>query len=75
MAGNVREWVADWFAPDYYLHSPDSNPQGPADGTERSLRSGSYNEDQKEIAIFRRYNHEPQSPGLSRGFRCAQSGQ
>jgi formylglycine-generating enzyme required for sulfatase activity len=75
MAGNVREWVADWFAPDYYLHSPDYNPQGPAGGTERSLRSGSYNEDQKEIAIFRRYNHEPQSPGLSRGFRCAQSGQ
>lgn len=73
MSGNVREWVADWFAADYYQHSPSINPQGPAAGTERSLRSGSYNEDAKEIAIYRRYNHDPKSPGLSRGFRCAQS--
>lgn len=72
MAGNVREWIADWFAADYYRNSPFANPKGPASGTERSLRSGSYNEDQKEIAVYRRYSHFPQSPGLSRGFRCAQ---
>lgn len=72
MSGNVREWIADWFAPDYYRTSPLANPTGPASGTERSLRSGSYNEDRKEIAVFRRYNHDPKSPGLSRGFRCAQ---
>ncbi len=72
MAGNVREWIADWFAPDYYRNSPLANPKGPASGTERSLRSGSYNENQKEIAVYRRYNHDPKSPGLSRGFRCAQ---
>lgn len=73
MSGNVREWVADWYDPNYYYVSPYANPHGPDTGTERSLRSGSYNEDYREIAVYRRYRHEPQSPGLSRGFRCAQS--
>jgi len=72
LAGNVREWVADWFDPKYYTNSPHSNPQGPLTGFERSLRSASYNEDRREIAVYQRYKHEPLSPGLSRGFRCAQ---
>lgn len=72
MSGNAREWVADWYDPGYYLVSPYANPQGPDDGEERSLRSGSYNEDWREVSIIRRYRHQPQSAGLSRGFRCAQ---
>lgn len=75
MSGNVREWVADWYDPNYYRVSPSVNPKGPDTGTERSLRSGSYNEDYREIAVYRRYRHEPHSPGLSRGFRCAQDAQ
>lgn len=71
-SGNVREWIADWYDPNYYYVSPYANPKGPDTGTERSLRSGSYNEDQREVAVYRRYRHEPQSAGLSRGFRCAQ---
>ncbi|GAB4539150.1 MAG: hypothetical protein Fur002_03750 [Anaerolineales bacterium] len=72
MSGNAREWTADWFDPEYYNASPYANPQGAPSGTERSLRSGSYNEDGREILITKRYNHEPQSAGLSRGFRCAE---
>ena len=72
MSGNIREWVADWFDPNYYTYSPYANPKGPETGEERSLRSASYNEDGREIAITNRYNHEPESAGLSRGFRCAQ---
>jgi len=73
MAGNAREWVADWFDAEYYNNSPYQNPQGAQSGFERSLRSGSYNEDGREILITKRYNHEPGSAGLSRGFRCAEN--
>jgi formylglycine-generating enzyme required for sulfatase activity len=36
--GNVQEWIADWYAPDYYVHSPDRNPQGPESGEEKMVR-------------------------------------
>ena len=72
MSGNAREWVADWYDLKYYLSSPRTNPTGPEMGLEKSMRSGSYNEDGREIAVTYRYRHEPQSAGLSRGFRCAQ---
>ena len=73
MSGNVREWVSDWYDPRYYLNTPSTNPTGSDTGSERSLRSGSYNEDKIEIEITFRYKHEPESAGLSRGFRCAES--
>jgi len=73
MSGNVREWVADWFDPEYYTYSPYSNPTGPETGKKRSLRGGSYVENKREIAVYVRYSHQPDSAGLNRGFRCAQS--
>jgi formylglycine-generating enzyme required for sulfatase activity len=73
MGGNVREWVADWFDSKYYLVAPIDNPNGPETGTERSLRGGAYDANADDITTFRRYKHEPDSAGLSRGFRCAES--
>jgi len=72
MGGNVREWVADWFDMKYYLSAPYENPKGAETGTERSLRGGAYDANADDITTFRRYKHEPDSAGLSRGFRCAE---
>ncbi|NIY85490.1 formylglycine-generating enzyme family protein [Vibrio hepatarius] len=41
MSNQVAEWVNDWYAKDYYQHSPEHNPQGPESGTEKVQRDGS----------------------------------
>jgi len=72
MAGNLREWVADWFDPSYYRYSPFYNPTGPLSGTDKSLRGGSYLDDARSSFSFNRLRHDPDSAGANRGFRCAQ---
>ena len=42
MSGNVWEWVNDWYGSTYYESSPSTNPPGPATGTSRVLRGGSW---------------------------------
>jgi eukaryotic-like serine/threonine-protein kinase len=45
MAGNVYEWVSDWYAADYYQNSPTDNPPGPDQGTARVIRGGAWSSD------------------------------
>jgi formylglycine-generating enzyme required for sulfatase activity len=72
MAGNVLEWVADWYAPDFYASSPATNPTGPATGTRKVMRGGAYgNPDPTIYLAARRYSRDPNSGDVDIGFRCA----
>lgn len=77
MAGNAAEWVADWYAADYYGNSPTQNPTGPASGDERVKRStiadgGGGPEKCRTVA---RYPATPDAPNWISGFRCAKTTQ
>lgn len=72
MAGNVREWVADWYGENYYSQAPTENPTGPELGHYRSLRGGAYGDTLRQMQVYTRFKHQPTSPGINRGFRCAQ---
>jgi len=70
MAGNVFEWVADWYSDTYYLNSPSSNPKGPDTGQLRVLRGGSWFDNYKLRSANRDYS-EPSDAYNGIGFRCA----
>jgi len=42
MAGNVDEWVSDWYSATYYEDSPAANPTGPDSGEKKVLRGGNW---------------------------------
>jgi formylglycine-generating enzyme required for sulfatase activity len=84
MAGNVEEWVADWYA-SAYPAPPSTNPTGPANGLQRVLRGGSWISSPAEIRASRRNHNAPDAsaapPSMltpdanssTMGIRCART--
>jgi len=71
MAGNVSEWVSDWFDPEYYGRGVDANPQGPEIGEMKVFRGGSWNEDPEVARSAGRNAGLPERKSYLTGFRCA----
>ncbi len=69
MAGNVWEWVNDWFSPAYYAAPAVTDPKGPNEGKEHVIRGGSWDADPREhlrISFRKGFGKS----ALSVGFRC-----
>jgi formylglycine-generating enzyme required for sulfatase activity len=73
LAGNVEEWVADWYAPSY-PEADEVDPKGPAHGDERVLRGGSFRSGRAWLRGAARAHELPSVRRAWIGFRCARPG-
>jgi len=70
---NVHEWCADWYDQHYYVESEMLNPQGPAMGSRRASRGGSWRHQIKITRVAARSSIPPEFKYSDYGFRCALS--
>jgi eukaryotic-like serine/threonine-protein kinase len=73
MAGNVWQWVADWYSLDYYANSPGRNPLGPNSGGSRVLRGVGWDLRAMFVRSTGRPWYNPDFRNDYTGFRCSRS--
>jgi len=71
LSGVCHEWCADWYADDYYAHSPAANPLGPATGTRRVSRGGAWRHADPWSAVGHRSSLPPALRYTDYGVRLA----
>ena len=72
MAGNVSEWIQDWYEPYSYLNAPLSDPQGPNGQLLKVVRGGSWLKPARNLRTSDRDYGFPTDRAGGIGFRCAQ---
>ena len=74
MAGNVKEWVDDWYDREYYNEQSEyANPRGPIGGEFKVVRGGSWRDMKGFIYSTFRNSGNPKSRMDDYGFRCAKN--
>jgi formylglycine-generating enzyme len=71
MAGNVVEYIADFYDADYYANSPTSDPTGPDTGMRHGGRGGGFKSDAEYLRASKRDWYDETDSAASLGFRCA----
>jgi formylglycine-generating enzyme required for sulfatase activity len=71
LGDNVHEWCSDWYDASYYAASQERNPQGPATGTRRASRGGSWRHHIKVTRTAARSSIPPEFKYADYGFRVA----
>jgi formylglycine-generating enzyme required for sulfatase activity len=72
LAGNLYEWVSDWYDDAFYQTTPTRNPRGPSEGTAKGQRGGSYINSSYRLRAAFRTKGDPTEHDPHVGFRCAQ---
>lgn len=72
LAGNLYEWVTDWYDDAFYQTTPSRNPHGPVARTTKGQRGGSYINSPYRLRSAFRTKGDPTEHDPHVGFRCAQ---
>ena len=73
LAGNIAEWVSDWYDKSYYKNSKYDNPQGPKNGINHTIRGGAWNSLSGYLRSSARFGYDEAKDFYGIGCRCALS--